>query len=160
MIKFLNADLQKAYSIAEHADVATPPDSLLLYSISYLPTDENKKQAFAYKKEHPQSFMLDDTECGKKLLALNLDTANQNQNPPEELMKIWAVASRRFIMAASGNVTAFVENADVRSTFVSVELPLILQNDHIQYINGIAKHKFAQQWPSILAKLDNKLLTY
>ena len=139
----MSVDLQKAYAIAEHADVATPPDSLLLYSISYLPTDENKKQAFAYKKEHPQSFMLDDTECGKKLIALNLDTAKQNQNPPEELMKIWAVASRRFIMAASGNVTAFVKNADARSTFVSVELPLILQNLHIHSINGMDKNDFA-----------------
>lgn len=147
----MNAKLKQACAIAENADVTTPPDSLLLYSISYLPTDENKRKALAYRQTYPNSRMIDDTECGKQLLALDLDTADQNQNPSKELMKIWAIASRRFIMAASGNVTAFVDGADKRSTFVSVELPLILQNSRIHYINGIAKTEFAKQWLNVAA---------
>lgn len=142
----MNAELKQAYDIAKHADVTTPPNSLLLYSISYLPTDENKKKALAYRSEHPECRMIDDTECGKQLIALNLNTAEKYSTPPAELMQIWAIASRRFIMAASGNVTAFVDDADKRSTFVSVELPSILQNPNIQFINGIAKSKFAKQW--------------
>ncbi|MBO6281186.1 MAG: hypothetical protein J6N49_01500 [Alphaproteobacteria bacterium] len=138
------ADLEKAYRIAEVADVTTPENSVVLYSISYQPTDKNKKQAYQYMNEHPESMMLDDTDCGKQLIALGLETGPDN--PPEELMKIWRIASKRFIMSASGNVTAFVENADRRSTFVSVELPLILQNDKIKLINGKDKFEFSKQF--------------
>lgn len=137
-------DLEKAYRIAETADVATPENSVVLYSISYQPTDKNKRQAHQYMSEHPECMMLDDTECGKKLIALGLETGPDN--PPEELMKIWRIASERFIMAASGNLTAFVENADKRSTFVSIELPLILQNDKIKLINGQDKFAFSEQF--------------
>lgn len=137
-------NLQIAWDIAANADVSTPANSVVLYSISYQPTDENKRQALRYIAEHPECRTLDDTECGRKLMDLGLETGNNN--PDAELLKIWALASKRFISAAMGNVTAFVENADKRSTFVSVELPLILQNDKIAQINGINKHEFAKRF--------------
>lgn len=136
--------LDTALQIAREMSVKTPPDSVVLYSISYLPTDENKQQALKFMKQHPESMMLDDTECGKALMQLGLETDNQNH--PQEIMQIWAVASRRFILAASGNVTAFVQNADERSTFRRVELPLILQNERIKLINGMDKFVFAKQF--------------
>lgn len=136
--------LELARQIAATEDVSTPPNSVVLYSISYQPTDINKRMALKYIAEHAESYMLDDTVCGKKLMTMGLETGNEN--PAAELMQIWAMASRRFILAASGNVTAFVENADKRSTFVSVELPLILQNDKITLINGTDKFEFAQQF--------------
>ncbi len=136
--------LAKAYEIAQNEDVATPADSVVLYSISYLPTRENKDKAMAYLKSHSESRTLDDTPCGKKLIALGLETGSGC--PDSEILKVWAIASARFIAAASGNVLAFVENADPRSTFVSVELPHILQNDKIKMINGIAKETFAKQF--------------
>ena len=113
-------DLTQAYNIANNSDVSTPKDSVVLYSISYQSTDINKKNAIEYMRKNPHCYMLDDTECGRKLISLGLETGAQT--PPEELMKIWRIASERFIMAASGNITAFVENADKRSTFLSVEL--------------------------------------
>ncbi len=137
-------ELEIARQIAVNEDVSTPPDSVVLYSISYQATDENKRKALRFLAEHSGFYTLDDTTCGKKLMALGLETGNDNPNP--ELLKIWATASRRFILAASGNITAFVDNADKRSTFVSVELPLILQNDKIKLINGTEKHKFAAQF--------------
>ena len=136
--------LELARQIAATEDVSTPPNSVVLYSISYQPTDINKRMALKYIAEHAGSYTLDDTVCGKKLMTMGLETGNEN--PAAELMQIWATASRRFILAASGNVTAFVENADKRSTFVSVELPLILQNDKITLINGTDKFEFAQQF--------------
>ena len=136
--------LETAWQIAQTADVSTPPNSVVLYSISYQPSDENKRRALQYVAEHAECRMLDDTECGKQLTALGLETGNES--PDAELLKIWALASKRFIAATSGNVTAFVKNADKRSTFVRVELPLILQNDKIECINGIDKHKFAEQF--------------
>ncbi|MBQ9270819.1 MAG: hypothetical protein IJ218_00945 [Alphaproteobacteria bacterium] len=136
--------LELARQIAATADVSTPESSVVLYSISYQPTDSNKRAALKYIAENRNSFTLDNTICGRQLMALNLETGNNN--PDAELLKIWAVASRRFILAASGNITAFVENADRRSTFVTVELPLILQNDKIKLINGIDKFEFAHQF--------------
>lgn len=138
------SDLEKARQIALYDDVSTPPDSVVLYSISYQPTDENKQLALQYMQTHPESYMLDNTKCGQKLMAMGLETGNEN--PPSELMKIWAIASRRFILAASGNVTAFVQNADKRSTFCSIELPLILENEQIHTINHIDKYQFASQF--------------
>lgn len=136
--------LELARQIAATEDVSTPPNSIVLYSISYQPTDANKRAALKFIAEHAGSYTLDDTICGKKLMALGLETGNEN--PPAELLQIWATASRRFILAAFGNVTAFVDNADKRSTFVSVELPLILQNDKISLINGIDKFEFAKRF--------------
>lgn len=136
--------LDLARQIAANDDVSTPESRVVLYSISYQPTDENKREALRFMAENSGYYMLDDTVCGKKLMALGLETGNDN--PQQELLEIWATASRRFIAAASGNITAFVKNADKRSTFVSVELPLILQNDKIKLINGIDKHRFAAQF--------------
>jgi hypothetical protein len=136
--------LEEARLIAETADVTTPPDSVVLYSISYLPTAENKQQAMEYIKNHQGCYTLDDTVCGKKLIALGLETGNNA--PAQELLKIWAVASARFIAAASGNITAFVKNADKRSTFVSVELPHILANPHIFKINNEDKFEFSKNF--------------
>ena len=136
--------IEIARHIAENEDISTPENSVVLYSISYQPSDENKRKALRFLAEHTGFYTLDDTACGQKLMALGLETGNDNPNP--ELLKIWATASQRFILAASGNITAFVDNADKRSTFVSVELPLILQNDKIKLINGTEKHKFAAQF--------------
>lgn len=133
-----------ARQIAANEDVSTPPNSVVLYSISYQPTDENKRRALCFLAEHPGFYTLDDTICGQKLMELGLETGNDKPDP--ELLKIWATASRRFILAAAGNVTAFVDNADKRSTFVSVELPLILQNEAIKNINGRDKFAFAAQF--------------
>ena len=136
--------LELARKIAETEDVSTPANSVVLYSISYQPTDVNKRAALQYIAEHAGCYTLDDTVCGKKLMAMGLET--DHNNPAIELMKIWAIASKRFIAAASGNVTAFVTDADKRSTFVAVELPLILQNDKISLINGTDKFEFAKQF--------------
>ncbi len=136
--------LAKAYEIAKNDDVSTPKDSVVLYSISYLPTRENKDKALAYLKEHENSYTLDDTPCGKNLIALGLETGNDCPN--SEILKVWAVASARFIAAASGNVKAFVTNANPKSTFVSIELPGILQNDKIKQINGVDKFEFARNF--------------
>lgn len=136
--------LQQAYDIAQKADVTSARDGVVLYSVSYLPNKDNKIKALEYIKIHKNCATLDDTECGKLLIKLGLET--DFKAPQEELMKIWEIASERFIMAASGNVTAFVDNADPRSTFRKTELPCLLKNDNITSINGIDKFVFAKQF--------------
>ena len=43
-----------ALEVAKTYDVETKPDSLVLYSISFLPTKENKLKAFEYVKSSVQ----------------------------------------------------------------------------------------------------------
>lgn len=133
-----------ALEVAKTYDVETKPDSLVLYSVSFLPTKENKLNAFEYVKGHPGSVMLDHTPCGVKMIDLGLENGRCNLKE-DEIAYLWKVASKRLLEQASGNVTAFVKNADERSVFRSMELPTILANDKIKTINKMDKHKFAKE---------------
>ena len=139
--------MQKLYEQAMQAaaadDVSTPPDSLVLYSISYLPTTENKDKAFAYLQKNPEAIMIDQTPCGKKLIALGM---LEDVLPKEQIVDVWKLASKRLIAAASGNVTAFVDKADKRSVFRQQELPGLLENDKVKTINGMDKYIFAARF--------------
>lgn len=129
--------------VAQKFSVATPINGVVLYSVSFLPTQENKELAFAYLKEHPEAMMIDQTECGQELIKLGLLNSSE-QLSAEQTATIWKVASKRMISEARGNVVAFVKDADIRSVFRSTELPEILNNPHIPTINGIDKHLFAK----------------
>ena len=133
----------QALEAAQTCDVSTPPDSLVLYSVSFLPTKENKEQALRFIDNNPDKMMIDHTPCGEKLIAMGLDGPNTHLSD-EETAHIWCVASKRLIEQARGNVTAFVKNADPRSVFRRMELPTILENPEIKTINGKDKYKFAE----------------
>ena len=133
-----------ALAVAKTYDVSTKPDSLVLYSISFLPTKENKIQAFEYVKSHPGTVMLDHTPCGIKMMDMGLENGRCDLQE-EEIAYLWKVASKRLLENASGNITAFVKNADERSVFRSMELPTILANENIKTINGQDKFEFAKQ---------------
>ena len=136
---------QEALDVAGSYDVATPRNSVVLYSISYLPTTENRDLAFAYVKEHPLAKMIEDTVCGKKLVELGIGYHEVGLSQ-DQIAHIWAVASRRFISSLKGNVIAFVKGADPRSVFRKVELPLLLKNENVIQINGQEKKAFAAQF--------------
>ncbi len=133
---------QKALRVASSLDVSTLKDSLVLYSVSYLPTQENRDNAFAYVAAPKGSGMIEHTPCGAKLLEMGLGSSGTSLSQ-DEVADVWKEASRRMIAAASGNVTAFVEGADKRSVFLSIELPGILNNPNITTINGMDKNEFA-----------------
>ena len=132
-----------ALEVAKTYDVTTKPNSLVLYSVSYLPTKENKFQAFEYVRDHPGSVMLDHTPCGIKMMDMGLENGRCDLKE-DEIAYLWKVASKRLLENASGNITAFVKYADERSVFRSMELPTILANDKIKTINGIDKFEFAK----------------
>lgn len=136
--------IAKAKEIAKTYDVSTKPDGAVVYSVSFMPTDENKKQAISFVKEHPITKMLDDTPCGKALIELGLD--GKVNEVPEEITSVWRTASLRYIAAASGNIHAFVKGADERSTFCTTELSEILKNPQITHINNIEKENFASSF--------------
>jgi len=136
--------LNKAIKIAETYDIATELNGAVVYSVSYMPTDENKKRALDFIKANPDAKMLDDTPCGKALIALGLD--GKVNEVGEEITKIWRIASERYIKEASGNMNAFVEDADERSTFCTTELAEIMNNPHITHINGQEKQMFLKEF--------------
>ena len=138
----MNELIKKARDIAETYDVSTQSDSAVVYSVSFMPRDENKQKAKAFIKENPTAKMLDDTSCGKALIALGLD--GKVNEVGEEITEIWRIASSRYIKEASGNIHAFVEGADERSTFCTTELSEIMENPKITHINGVEKSLFSK----------------
>lgn len=136
---------KQAVNIAKTDNVDSLPDTVVLYSVSFLPTMENKDMAFRYMSENPASMTIEKTECGRNLLKLGFDFDILPDEDKATAANIWKIASSRFIKSASGNVTAFVKNADKRSVFRSVELPEIMSNPKIRTINGIDKFDFIIQ---------------
>ncbi len=140
------ADLyEQALQVARTLSVSTPKDGVVLYSISFLPTRENKEQAFAYLEQHPEAMMIDQTDCGRELIKMGLEQTPPDLTP-EQIAAVWKIASARMIAEARGDVKAFVKNADPRSVFRSTELPEILRNDQIKTINGVDKFFFAESY--------------
>lgn len=140
----MNIFFEKLMNIAENSDVSTPENGLVLFSVSFLPTKENKEQAVLYVKQNEGKVLIDDTVCGRELIENGIEKETVDLSP-EMKTKIWATASKRMIKAAKGNVTAFVKDADRRSVFCSVELPEILKNEKIMTINGEDKKEFASK---------------
>ena len=142
----MNIDLYvKALSIAKSYDVSTQDNSLVLYSVTNLPTKANREKAFEYVANNAQAQMIEHTACGAMLVELGM-ASSQTILTEDEVADIWREASRRMINEASGNVTVFVDNADEKSVFLSTELPKILENDKIPTINGIDKFEFAKTY--------------
>ena len=136
--------ISKAYEIARFFDVATPKDCAVVYSVSFMPNEKNKELAINFVNKNKGAMMLDDTPCGKALIELGLN--GKVNEVADEITNIWKIASARYIFSASGNINAFVDEADERSTFVSTELNNIIENDKILTINGIDKFEFASNF--------------
>ena len=142
-----------AVETAGTEDVKSAPDTVVLYSVSYQPTTANKDAALAFMRANPQMVMIDDTVCGRRLIELGFDwSVIDNDHDRIKAAEIWRLASRRVIDCASGNVTAFVDNADPRSVFRSEELPAILRNPKILTINGVDKFAFASRFEEFAEK--------
>ena len=141
---YSDTKLNMGINIAQSYDVSSPKDSVVLFSISCQPTTENRDKAIEFVKNNPQKMLIEHTECGAKLVELGFEGTNTLNC--EDIKTIWAIASRRFINAAKGDITAFVDNAHPQSIFMSIELPNILNNDNIITINGIDKNIFAKQF--------------
>lgn len=136
--------IAKAMEIAKTYDVSTAINGAVVYSVSYMPHEKNKQKATAFVASNSNAKMLDDTPCGKALTGLGLN--GKVNEVGEKITEIWRIASARYIAAASGNIHAFVEGADARSTFCTTELNEILHNPQITHINGIDKTEFAENF--------------
>ena len=132
----------KAMKIAETFDVSSNADCVVLYSISFLPTKENKDAAFEYIKNNPSAMMIDQTPCGSALNEVLGDGDGFDEHDKQKVAEIWTVASKRFIAQASRNLSAFRQHADPQSVYRSFKLPAIKINPSIKTINGVDKNQF------------------
>ena len=82
----------KAWRIAKGGDVSTAPDGAVVYSVSYMPTSENKTKAQTFVRQNKTAKMLDDTPCGKALIDLGLD--GRVDEVGEEITKIWRLSTK------------------------------------------------------------------
>ena len=133
--------LDKAFEIANTEDVSTITNNAIVYSVSFMPNSKNKELALEYISKNPDAKTLDHTPCGKKLIELGLN--GKVNEVSHKITEIWKIASKRYIDNASGNIIAFVDGVDIRSTFYTTELKQILKNEKISTINGIEKHLYA-----------------
>lgn len=135
--------LEQGIQIAQTYDVSTKENSVVVYSISYQQSTKNRDDAINFIKNNPNKMLIEHTECGAKLVEMGFESSNTLNC--DDIKTIWAIASRRFINAAKGDIIAFVDNAHPESVFMSVELPNILNNPNISTINNMDKNIFAQQ---------------
>lgn len=131
--------------VAKTYDVCTPKDSLVVYSVSFLPNKKNRDDAFAYVNANRGKMMIEHTSCGAKLVEMGFASSDTGLND-DDVALIWKEASKRLIDEAAGNITAFVDNADPRSVFCSMELPALLGNSAVTTVNGIDKFEFAKNF--------------
>lgn len=133
--------------VAKTYDVCTPKDSLVVYSVSFLPSKKNRDDAFAYVNANRGKMMIEHTPCGAKLVEMGFASSDTGLND-DDVALIWKEASKRLIDEAAGNITAFVDNADPRSVFCSMELPALLSNPAVTTVNGMDKFEFAENFKS------------
>ena len=69
-----NMDLIKGLQIARSYDVSSKENSVVLYSISFQPTQVNREKAFKYIKNNPDKIMIEHTECGAKLVETDFES--------------------------------------------------------------------------------------
>ena len=131
--------------VAKTYDVCTPKDSLVVYSVSFLPNKKNRDDAFAYVNANRGKMMIEHTPCGAKLVEMGFASSDTGLND-DDVALIRKEASKLLIDEASGNITAFVDNADPRSVFCSMELPALLGNSAVTTVNGIDKFEFAKNF--------------
>ena len=141
----MNQIFNEAMDVAKTYDITTPENGLVLYSVCFLPTNENRDLAFDYVRNHPGSVTIENTLCGAKLTEMNLSDKDSNLND-DDIALIWATASKRMIEKAKGSVIAFVKGADPRSVFCRVELLNIIENPLVTTINGEDKNSFASKY--------------
>jgi hypothetical protein len=79
------------------------------------------------------------TALGREMAALDGD----NSIPPDDMLALWAQASRAFAAAPHAAALAFVVDAHPRSIFRAVEFPELLHNPAVSVINGVARAELA-----------------
>lgn len=138
---------QQALDIAQHAPFEARPDRFVFFS-----NKRNRNAAIEFCRKNPEFMTVLHTPTHQRLEALPLFGKN-SLIPLDEAVDISAVASARFAKAAEGNVLVFFDKVSDHSTFFTIELPVLMQNDKVETINGAPKSLWeAYIQPSVLPR--------
>lgn len=130
--KFMQAAvIDKAFHLAEHADVSTT--NLVLFSS----TLENQKRAEHYTNTNLDADLIHTTPAGFVLERLELFNQNLHIIDHDVSYLPWDILAFRLAReTTSANVTAFVEGSIEASAFRMFEVPHLMANPHVLTING------------------------
>lgn len=122
-------------------DVTPPRDKAVFHSsVMELNMHYAAKWIAAQAKGHVTIGMLKDG-----ILLNNGDLYRLHKENKEGLefvhWKIWGKASEKYAKSASGSVTCFVRRDEADGIFRTVELPALLKNDKVTFINGIPREE-------------------
>lgn len=123
-------DYDLAIYIASNYSVETPRDCAVFFA-----GGRNMTMAARFCRKNKGAMTLLHTEAHKNLAKIPLFGGNSAFRL-EEATDISGLASARFAQSAKGDVTAFTGRISERSTFFTVELPILLLNDDVEHING------------------------
>lgn len=123
-------------------NVAPPPDKAVFHSgVKLLNYWYAEKWCIAQAKGHVTIERVGD---GKILDQAKLDKRFREDR--KYIDEIWEKASEKYAMSASGSVTCFVQREDARSVFRTIELPALLKNDKVTFINGIPREELENKF--------------
>lgn len=127
--------LAEVLDLVRHGDIECLKDRAVFYSNA-----RNRKAAQDFcRKNFQAGFMtVTDLPLYKKLAEIPL-FGSDSPFPREEAVDISALLSTRFAEAAKGNIVLFYDKVSDRSTFFTVELPVLLDNGNVTTINGVPK---------------------
>lgn len=96
----------------------------------------NRVQAERWAEDH-NGITLEQTSVGAALEAAML----KDRYGQDFANEIWTEASKQYAASLSGDVKAFVMEANKSDVFFQVELPELLKNENVTSINGVAKEE-------------------
>lgn len=128
---------EKALDIAMHTPLPDVADKFVFFS-----NQRNRTAAANFCRKNPDYITVMHTDAQKALDALPL-FGKESPFTIEEGVDISAVLSARFAHQAHGNVMVFCDKVSDRSTFFTIELPILLQNDKVGTINGVPKETWS-----------------
>lgn len=115
----------------------------------------NRAQAEHWADAH-SGITIEQTSAGVMLESANLEKTFDKKFSGE----IWTEASRQYASTLSGDVKAFVMEADKSDVFFQTELPELLKNENVTSINGVPKEELIairDNLDEVHRRLDNGL---
>lgn len=138
---------QQALDLANNAPA---PDATHHYV--FFSNQRNRKAAVDFCNKNPGYITVLHTEMHKALERLDL-FGKDSTFSIEQAVDILAIVSARFAKHAAGNIIAFTDKVSDRSTFFTVELPILLNNENVTTINGAPKETWSHYiMPPILPR--------
>ncbi len=146
-----NTVMQQAIEIAMNASVDVDADRAVFFS-----GQKNRREAMRFCREHQDEGFstLLNTDAHRELAEIPIFGKNSPFSV-EEAVDLTAIASARYAQGVEGEVQVFSHKVSERSIFYTIELPALLLNEKVDFINGEDKMTWLDLvQPPILPRTD------